>query len=149
MRRKYSSCLSLSERQGLWISPEGEAHSVIEHLLFVQHHPEVFGLSTRDVKGATMENLRNLAVKLIKDGWIRTRFLAPQGYLFELNRIEPAILDKIKQVLIDSKSFKKENIIIHVIKPKPRAYQGTVAEFFDRSLLKSPTKPKKGQWRLS
>ncbi len=68
-----------SQQEGLWISPTGERIPVIEHLQEIQKNPETFNLDQQDVDitGLTPEmavaKLGNIALGLIRNGWIRYR----------------------------------------------------------------------------
>lgn len=107
--------------EGLWVSPDGEAHTVIEHLIEIQHHPEIFGLSKRDVQGASIEDLRKIAVRLIKDGWIRFRFLSGV-WNFEVDNVKTR-LNHIEEILVSHRAYPQERVIISQVKPK-LDYQG-------------------------
>jgi hypothetical protein len=61
--------------EGAWICPGGERIPVVEHLPALQRHLWRFGLSDRDVRGASLEQLRAMAVDLIAQGWTRYRYL--------------------------------------------------------------------------
>ncbi|MFH1226790.1 MAG: hypothetical protein V1701_02665 [Planctomycetota bacterium] len=136
--------------EGYWIGPAGETAPVSEHLIALQQDPHIFGLAKRDVAGAGLEQLRRLAVALIEDGWIRARFLSPQGYLFEINRITPENVRRIEEFLVGQTAYEKEPITIETVSPA-RTYQGSIAGFFDKTIFRyyqNPSK-RKGKWRLS
>jgi len=119
--------------EGLWLSPDGEEVPVIEHLIEIQHNPEAFGLSPRDVKGVTIENLRDIAVDLIKKGWTRFRYLSGT-WNFEVDSVRSRI-DAIERILVGHRAYPQERVVVSQATPK-RDYQGTVSEFYDRSMFR-------------
>jgi hypothetical protein len=130
--------------EGLWIDPEGESYSVVEHLIAIQQDPTFFGLSIRNVRHQTVEGLRKIAEKLIVDGWKRYRYLAGD-HLFEMLKLDKFLVDS---VLTDTQALPSDRVIIETVKPR-REYRGTVAQWYDRSMLRSyETNPKRG-WRFS
>lgn len=148
MKKRYS--LNQGSLEGVWIDDSGKSYPVTEHLIFIQSHPDIFYLTSRDVKNASIEQLRKFAVQAIKEGFIRARFLSPNGYLFEISRASKENFEKIEGVLLDSESYGGEKIIIEAQTP-PRTYEGKVSEFYDRTMFKYYENPKKrrGGWRFS
>jgi hypothetical protein len=132
--------------EGLWVSPEGEATSVIEHLIEIQHHPETFGLSVKDVKGASISKLRDLAVELIREGWTRFRFLSGV-WNFEVDAAKRRV-DLMEDILVTHQAHPQERVVISQVSPK-KDYQGTVAQFYDRSIFRHYELSHKNQWRVS
>lgn len=119
--------------EGLWVSPDGEAHPVIEHLISIQHHPEIFGLSKRDVQGASIEDLRKIAVNLIREGWLRFRFLSGV-WNFEVDTVKTRI-NHIEEILVSHKAYPQERVVVSQVRPK-RDFQGTVSQLYDRSMFR-------------
>src|SRR3990170_1849178 len=119
--------------EGLWVSPDGRKISVIEHLIEIQHHPETFGLSRRDVKGASIQDLHGMAVKLILDGWTRFRFLSGV-WNFEVDSVKRR-RQLIEDILVTHQAFHLERVVISQATPK-RDYQGSVAQFYDQSMFR-------------
>ena len=135
--------------EGYWISPSGDFIPVTEHLVALQREPQLFGIPVRQVRGANIKQLSDVAVDLIKSGWVRARYLSPQGYLFEISGLSHGNYELIEEFLIRSKAFIKENITIETVKPV-KTYSGTVDKFFDRTMFKYYQKnPKRTKWRLS
>jgi hypothetical protein len=130
--------------EGLWIAPDGTAIPVIEHLLAIAHEPEAFGLLPRDVKNQTVEGLRKIAERLIREGWVRYRSLSGD-HLFEMCKLDKDLID---DVLTGGQALEGDRVIIETVSPK-REYRGSVQEWRERSMLRSyETNPKHG-WRLS
>lgn len=133
--------------EGLWISPEGKAIPVIEHLLAIQHYPHVFGFTKRDVSGRRIDHLRDLAEKMIRDGWTRFRFLN-NTWAFEVGDIKSRI-GYIEGVLAKSGAQPHEGILISQVK-QHREWEGTVEKFFDRTLFRNfEVNPNRNRWRFS
>lgn len=132
--------------EGLWVSPDGEAIPVIEHLLALKEQPERYGLQRRDVERATVKDLRDLAVKIISEGWTRFRFLGGV-WNFEVNNVKNK-KDLIEEILVTHQAWPQERIIISQANPK-RDYQGSVAQFYDRSLFRHYELGRLNRWRLS
>lgn len=120
---------------------------MVEHGIDIQRHPEVFGLTERDVRGATLEDLRKIAVeKLIMEGWLRFRFLDNE-WNFEAGFVQNA-LERIEEILTVHNAQPHELVKIEQVKPK-REYKGTVAEFYDRTMFRYYELWKKNAWRMS
>jgi hypothetical protein len=132
--------------EGLWVAPDGEPIPVIEHLLALKEAPETFGLSPRDVERAGLIELRELAVKIIGEGWTRFRFLGGV-WNFEIDNIRTK-KDLIKETLVTHQAWPQERIIISQAKPK-RDYQGSVAQFYDRSMFRHYELGRLSRWRFS
>jgi hypothetical protein len=119
--------------EGLWVSPDGTRISVIEHLIEIQHHPQTFGLTAREVKGASISDLHGMAVKLILDGWTRFRFLSGV-WNFEVDSVKRR-RQLIEDILVTHQAFHLERVVISQATPK-RDYQGSVAQFYDQSMFR-------------
>lgn len=132
--------------EGLWISPDGEPVEVIEHLITIQQEPEKFGLSPRDVGRASIKNLRDIAIELIKVGWTRFRFLGGV-WGFEVYQVKSKI-SLIEDVLVAQNAYPQERVLISQASPK-RDYQGTVAEFYDRAMFRHYELGRRNNWRMS
>jgi hypothetical protein len=145
MKKRYS-LNSPNDWEGFWISPDGEFIPVSEHLISIQQEPERFWLTKRDVADASINDLRKIAVELIKSGWIRFRFFG-SNYLFEINSVSTHNNELMEEALLKAEAVTKENITIETMKPR-KTYSGTVGQFFDRTLFKYYANPKR-KWRLS
>lgn len=132
--------------EGLWVDLDGKAISVIEHLIALKEDPERFGLSPRDTGKARVKELRDMAVELIKDGWTRFRFLGGV-WNFEVNSVRTK-KDLIEEILVTHQAWPQEHIIITQMRPK-RDYQGTVAQFYDRSLFRHYELGRVSGWSFS
>lgn len=132
--------------EGLWVSPDGEPVPVVEHLITIKENPEIFGLPPREVAKARIEDLRKIAVKLIAEGWTRFRFLGGV-WNFEVNNIRMR-KELIEEILVSHRAWPQERIIISQADPK-RDYQGTVAQFYDRSLFRHYELGRLSRWRFS
>ena len=132
--------------EGLWVSPDGEAIPVIEHLLALKEEPERFGLSPRDVAKAGVKELRELAVTIISEGWTRFRFLGGV-WNFEVDNVKMK-KDLIEEILVTHQAWPQERIVISQAKPK-RDYQGAVAQFYDRSMFRHYELGRLSRWRFS
>ena len=132
--------------EGLWISPEGEPIPVIEHLLEIHHNPEKFGLAPKDVRGLSIENLRKVAVELIGKGWTRFRFLSGT-WNFEVDSVKVR-LSTIEDVLVRQMAYPQERVVVSQAAPK-RDFQGTVAEFYDRSMFRHYELGRANTWRVT
>lgn len=119
--------------EGLWVSPNGKRTSVIEHLIEIQHHPETFDLTAREVKGASIQDLHAIAVKLILGGWTRFRFLSGV-WNFEVDSVKVR-RQLIEDILVTHQAFHLERVVISQATPK-RDYQGSVAQFYDQSMFR-------------
>ncbi len=131
---------------GLWVSPEGDAISVFEHLLEIRQNPEKFDLSPKDVERASMEDLRDLAIELIKEGWTRFRFLGGV-WNFEVASVKNR-KELIEEILVTHQAWPQERLIISQLSPK-RDYQGSVAQFYDRSMFRHYELGRLSRWRFS
>lgn len=131
--------------EGLWISPDrDERIPVVEHLIAIQQDPHRFGLTARDVRGVGIEGLCELAEELIKDGWIRYRYLAGT-HLFEILRLDK---DALYDVLIDAQAAEHERVVIETLSPR-REYSGSVQQFFGGEMFRAWENNPKRAWRLS
>lgn len=119
--------------EGLWVSPNGKRTSVIEHLIEIQHHPETFDLTAREVKGASIQDLHAIAVKLILGGWTRFRFLSGV-WNFEVDSVRVR-RQLIEDILVAHQAFHLERVVISQATPK-KDYQGSVAQFYDQSMFR-------------
>ena len=133
--------------EGLWISPEGDEHEVVEHLLALHERPDIFNLSAYDVHPPTVEILRNVAVNLISNGWIRFRYLAGV-WAFEVDRLSRRY-DKIEDVLVRyGRGHLDETVTISQFDPK-QEFEGTVADVYDRRIIRFEQNPRRNRWRFS
>ena len=87
-----------------------------------------------------------MAVDLIKDGWTRFRFLGGV-WNFEVNNVRTK-KDLIEEILVTHQAWPQERIIISQVSPQ-RDYQGTVAQFYDRSLFRHYELGRVTGWRFS
>lgn len=132
--------------EGLWVSPDGEAFPVIEHLIAIQHEPERFGMVPADVKGKSIADLRSLAVEMIKvDGWMRFRFLSGT-WNFEVDSAK-ARIHLIEEILVAHRAYPQELVVVAQVKPK-KEFQGTVAQFYDRTMFRH-YELGRNKWRFS
>lgn len=132
--------------EGLWVSPDGEAIQVIEHLISIQHEPHRFGLSPKDVRGVSIQRLHDIAVDLIKGGWTRFRFLSGT-WNFEVDSARSRI-SLIEEILVTHRAYPQELVVVGQAKPK-RTYQGTVAQFYDRTMFRHYELGRKVKWLLT
>ncbi len=132
--------------EGLWVSPDGEATPVIEHLLELKFEPERFGISPRDVEKAGIKDLRDMAVEIIKEGWTRFRYLGGV-WNFEVNNVKMK-KDLIEDILVTHQAWPQDRIVISQASPK-RDYQGSVSQFYDRSMFRNYELGRLSRWRLS
>lgn len=132
--------------EGLWVSPEGESIPVIEHLITIKIEPERFGIPERDVRNASIKDLRDIAVGIIKEGWTRFRFLGGV-WNFEVNSVKNK-KDLIEEILVTHQAWPQERIIVSQANPK-KDYQGTVAQFYDRSIFRHYELGQYNRWRFS
>lgn len=132
--------------EGLWVAPDGEGIPVIEHLIALKEEPERYGLSPRDVQKAGIKELRELAVGLIKEGWTRFRFLGGV-WNFEVDSVKMKT-GLIEEILVTHQAWPQERIIVSQVSPK-RDYQGTVAQFYDRSMFRHYELGRLNRWRFS
>lgn len=134
MARKKPEPQEALPPEGLWISPDGMVTiPVVEHLIEIQQNPEPFGLSPADVRKRSIAQLRAIAKGLIRVGWIRFRYLSGT-WNFEVDqaRLRIGILE---DVIVQGKAYPEERVVVAQASPK-RDYQGTVAEFYDRSMFR-------------
>ena len=131
--------------EGLWISPLGEIRVAQEHGPDLKKDPEFFGFSKRDVQGARLEDLRNLAEGLIRAGWVRYRYLSGD-WMFEVISVTLKI-GIIEELLVQLRAYPYEKVVIEQTDPK-RTYKGTVAQFYDRAMF-SYYGLGKSSWRMS
>lgn len=132
--------------EGLWVSPEGERISVIEHLITIQQSPEFFGLTKRKVHGASISDLRNVAEELIRAGWLRFRFF-PSAYAFEVDSAKRR-MDEIEKILVESDAYEKEEVVISQAIPK-KEFKGVVKDVYDRTILGYYANPGRNRWRVT
>lgn len=132
--------------EGLWISPEGDKIPVVEHLITIQHHPEIFGLSERDVRHSTIEGLRAIAEALIRDGWVRFRHFG-DSYNFEVSSGRRK-RDVIEDVLALSGATSEDRVFISQAEPR-KEFRGTVGDVFDERILSYQENPSKNRWRFT
>jgi len=136
---------------GLWISPEGRAVPVFEHMLSIREKPEDFGLTQQDV--AHIQNvkdpsdwaaLREIALKLIDQGWVRYRY---QGgtYHFEVDDVRRK-MRVIDDVLLWAGAYDKEPVLL--VDRSGRNLRGTVEDVRTRSIEKMASK-KFDKWAWS
>jgi hypothetical protein len=130
--------------EGLWISPDRGHVAVVEHLIAIQQHPRLFGLTSREVSGLSLRGLRGIAEQLIDEGWIRYRGFGYQ-HLFEMKSLDKGTVD---DVLVDAASHPTDIVVIETTSPR-REYKGTVEEWYGRSMLRHwESNPRLG-WRIS
>ncbi|MGD0088560.1 MAG: hypothetical protein ABSE73_01445 [Planctomycetota bacterium] len=141
-RRKRRSALP---PEGLWVSSDGEAVPVVEHLLALQSHPEQFGLP-ESTRRAGIPELRNLAEGLIRQGWVRFRYLAGT-YAFEVDNARRR-MKTVTNILKDADAFSGETVAISQVLPL-REFQGTVGDVYDRSVLVMQENPVRNRWRFT
>lgn len=137
--------------EGLWIEPRKKRGRypwvpVVEHLITIQHHPTKFGLEPADVMGASIEDLRRIAVALIGAGWVRYRHFG-DSQNFELRSARDQI-DVVEDVLSRIGAYGEERVFISQLTPK-KEFVGTVNDVFDRKILRFQENPRKNRWRLS
>lgn len=132
--------------EGLWVSPEGDRISVIEHLITIQQKPEFFGLTKRKVAGADISTLRSIAEELIRAGWLRYRFF-PSAYAFEVDSAKRRI-DTIEKILSESDAYEKEEVVISQAIPK-KEFRGMVKDVYDRTILGYYANPGRNRWRVT
>lgn len=132
--------------EGLWVDPDGEGIPVIEHLIALKEEPERYGLSPRDVEKAGIKELRDLAIQIIREGWTRFRFLGGV-WNFEVDSVKMK-MGLIEEILVTHQAWPQERIIISQMSPK-RDFQGTVAQFYDRSMFRHYELGRLNRWRFS
>jgi hypothetical protein len=132
--------------EGLWISPEGKMIPVVEHMPTIQQYPELFGLRKSDVRGLTLQQLRELGEELILDGWIRFRYLSGK-YHFEVARAKPKIR-MIEDVLVEANAQTDEEVRISQAAPR-KEFVGSVGDVFERAIFGYQENPIKNKWRIT
>jgi len=132
--------------EGLWVSPDGERVVVVEHLIALLERPDLFGLSHREVSGANVEALRQIAECLIAKGWTRFRYLAGV-YAFEVDSAAARIAF-IEQILHEARAYASETVTISQVAPR-REWEATVADVYDRKVLRFQQNPARNRWRFS
>lgn len=132
--------------EGLWISPNGKQFEVVEHLMALRERPDLFDLSG-DYRHADTEELRDMAVELIKSGWTRFRYL-DGTYFFEVDNAKKRMA-LMEDVLSGCGAHEFEDVIISQLQAPATDYQGTVADLYDRKIMRFQSNPKKNKWRLS
>lgn len=145
MRRSRDKALP---PEGLWIAPDGKRWvPVVEHLATLAEYPQYFDLSPRDVKGASIDDLRALANEIIRDGWTRFRVLDDVMHV-EVNNLRQKI-SVIDAVLVEVGAGLKDRVIISQSSPR-REFECKAADVFDRVVERfSETNPRKNRWRFS
>lgn len=134
--------------EGVWISPDRETIPVVEHLIKIQEDPEVFGLDSKFIRRLNVEGLRRVAEDLIKNGWIRYRYLSG-AHLFEMYKLDQGVIDDVLiKARIPAELQDDERVFIQIVRPR-REYRGTVSEWYDRSMLRSWESNPKRAWRFS
>lgn len=134
------------EPEGLWISTEGKSIAVVEHLVAIKQYPELFDVPQRDVEGATIKDLRDLAVGLIRSGWVRFRFFGGT-WSFEVDKASRR-LAVIERILAKQGAYTEDRVLISQLAPR-RDFVGTVAEFYDRAMFRQYELGRRNRWRLS
>jgi hypothetical protein len=135
----------MSERfEGLWISPEGEKFPVTEHLVAIQRHPHLFGLSAWDVNGQSIEGLRLVALRLLADGWVRYRHFGPDLHMFETESTDRRVIDEL---LTAAEALPDDRIVVHVRTPRGE-FRGVVRDWTARTIAKGEPSREDG-WRFS
>ena len=132
--------------EGLWISPEGKMIPVVEHLPTIQQYPEMFGFRKSEVRGLSIQDLRELAEELILDGWVRFRYLSGK-YHFEVARAKP-VIRLIEDVLVEAQAQNDEEVRISQASPK-KEFVGTVEDVFERAIFGYQENPIKNRWRIT
>lgn len=133
---------------GLWVSPEGEFIPVIEHLVAIREHPELFGLSERDVRGASFTAMHSIGESLIRDsGWVRYRAFSDL-LNFEVDDARRR-MGVVEEILHRTKAYPYEKILIHQAAPR-KEFEGTVEDVFERVILRFQSNPgKSNKWRFT
>ena len=131
--------------EGLWVSPDGEQIPVTEHLLAIQHYPEKFGLPA-STRRADIPVLRKLAEDLIRDGWVRFRYLA-NTYAFEVDNAKRR-LGTIADILALVGAFEGEDVSISQATPT-KEFQGVVEDVYEHRILGFQENPAKNRWRFT
>lgn len=137
--------------EGLWISPFGTRINVVEHLESIRNNPDKFGLDESDVQNTNIDQLREIAEQLIRQGWIRFRSL-DFTFHFEVDNIRLR-QEQIEKVLDDVSTYPSfEKVEISEITPFG-SYCGTVDQFRNNTIKKvasaKKTIPVHYQWTVS
>ena len=132
--------------EGLWISPAGKRIPVVEHLITIAHYPEKFGGTQKDVKGASISDLREIAESLIRRGWVRYRHFG-DSYNFELNNAKEQI-KTVDDVLALVDAYLLEKVFISQAKPK-KEFRGTVEDVYERRIFGYQENQSKNRWRFT
>jgi len=125
--------------EGLWISPTGDQFSVVEHIQFIQEHPEIFDLDKEevDVSGldteATVFKMGVIALNLIRRDWVRYRLL-DLTHNFEVSSIESA-KDRIIKILATVSWPAGELVEITAMSP-PMMFKASVEQFLKTASTK-------------
>src|SRR3990167_9261482 len=119
--------------EGVWISPEGDRIRVTEHLMALMEYPEKFNLTSHDIGGGSIPELRGAALKLLRNGWIRYRYLDGE-HMFELAKAR-ARMGVVEDLLAEVGAHKTEGVIIAEIDPD-RESRGTVEDVWERRILR-------------
>lgn len=132
---------------GLWISPDGEAIPVTEHLITLKREPERFGLTRRDVSANTMQALALVAKKVIERGWTRFRLFSDH-WAFEVDSLKNR-LPLIEDILTAHGATPNEFVRVSQAKPR-KEFEGTVDDVFERTIAKHfDLAGRKSRWRFS
>jgi len=133
--------------EGLWISPKGRKIPVVEHMLAVHNYPEEFGLSRRDVAGASIPALTTICQNLIRRGWVRFRY-TDGTYSFEVDDVERR--EAIIESVMGGEGVAFERVILCQATPR-REHRGSVEDFrWGLILLDSHrSNPDMNSWRFT
>lgn len=92
---------------GAWLSPDGKIYEAEEHRIFLEEHPEVFGLTKQQVT-VSPEELYALMEDQMKKGWVRLRLMnmpyqrnvlyVQSGSRSALEKAENAVFDVLDNV---------------------------------------------------
>lgn len=132
--------------EGLWISPDGERFTAVEHLIEIEHHPEIFGLSKKHIRGASIQALAVIAQSLIRDGWTRYRHFS-DVYVFEVDSLKKRI-ELVESILADSDAFAEEDVTINQAIPR-KEFSGKVKDVYDRTIGRFLQNPGRNRWRFT
>jgi hypothetical protein len=132
--------------EGLWISPEGKRIPVVEHLITIAQFPEKFGGTHAAVQGASVEQLREIADGLIRDGWVRYRHFG-DSYNFEVVNAKKKI-ETIEDVLTLVGAYGPERVFIAQAEPR-KELVGTVDDVFERRIFGYQENPRRNRWRFT
>lgn len=133
--------------EGLWISPEGEAFPISEHLIGIAERPQDFGISPSQLPSTSdpdhRTKLRELAEGLIAKGWTRYRYMGGI-YHFEVDSLRRRIR-LIDDILAKADAYEKEPVTIS--SSDGSVVSGTVGDVQERAIFKMASKkPDKWAW---